>query len=131
MNKKELIQSFLEKMGYPFKEDSDGDLEVTYQMKEIYIILSGDEEAYVSMLLPFHSVEEDKITFELAVCNRLNRMLKNMKMFVDESLTMLSASFDFYYANEESLEENLRRGFHALAVARSIYYKESEKLSED
>ena len=33
--------------------------------------------------------------------------------------------------NEESLEENLRRGFHALAVARSIYYKESEKLSED
>ena len=75
MNKKELIQSFLEKMGYPFKEDSEGDLEVTYQMKEIYLILSGDEEAYVSMLLPFHSVEEDKITFELAVCNRLNRRL--------------------------------------------------------
>ena len=132
MTKKELLMSVLERMGYPPKIDDDGDIMVCYQLKTIYVLTGDEEETYISMMLPqFYEIEEGKETVVLAVCNKMTRELKLAKVYVDQTFKNVTATCEFFYANEESLELNIRRSLELLGVVRGIFRRDLDELSED
>ena len=132
MNKKELILKTLEKMGYSPELDGDGDIMLHYQMKAIYVLTGEEDEPYISMMLPqFHEIDEGKETLVLAVCNKMTRELKLVKVYIDQTFKNVTATCEFFYANEESLEQNLRNSLQMLGVVRTVFRNNLAELSED
>ena len=132
MKKKELILATLEKMGYSPEVDNDGDIKLLYQMKTIYVMTGDEEEPYISMMLPqFHEIEDGQETMVLAVCNKLTRELKLAKVYVDQTFKNVTATCEFFYANNEALEQNLRNSLQMLGVVRTVFRKDLAELSED
>ena len=131
MNKKELILKTLEKMGYSPELDSDGDIMLHYQMKAIYVLTGDEDEPYISMMLPqFHEIDEGKETLVLAVCNKMTRELKLVKVYIDQTFKNVTATCEFFYANEESLEQNLRNSLKMLGGVRTVFRNDIAELSE-
>ena len=129
MKKKELILATLEKMGYSPEVDNDGEIKLLYQMKTIYVMTGDEEEPYISMMLPqFHEIEDGQETMVLAVCNKLTRELKLAKVYVDQTFKNVTATCEFFYANNEALEQNLRNSLQMLGV---VFRKDLAELSED
>lgn len=132
MKKKELILKTLEKMGHSPEVDNDGDIMLHYQMKTIYVLTGDEEEPYISMMLPqFHEVEEGQETLVLAVCNKMTRELKFAKVYIDQTFKNVTATCEFYYANEESLEQNLRNSLQMLGVVRTVFRNDMAELSDE
>ena len=132
MSKKELILKTLEKMGFSPEMDSDGDIMLCYQMKHIYVMTGDEDEPYVSVMLPqFHEVDEGQETLVLAVCNKMTRELKLAKVYIDQTFKNVTATCEFFYANEESLEQNLRNSLQMLGVVRTVFRNNLAELSED
>ena len=132
MNKKELILKTLEKMGYSPEVDNDGDIMLHYQMKTIYVLTGDEEDPYISMMLPqFHEVEESQETLVLAVCNKMTRELKLAKVYIDQTFKNVTATCEFYYANEESLEQNLRNSLQMLGVVRTVFRNNMAELADE
>lgn len=132
MNKKELILKALEKMGYNPELDSDGDIMLHYQMKTIYVMTSDEEEPYISMMLPqFQEIEDGQETLVLAVCNKMTRELKLVKVYIDQTFKNVTATCEFFYANEESLEQNLRNSLQMLGVVRTVFRNDMAELSDE
>ena len=131
MNKKELILKTLEKIGYSPELDSDGDIMLHYQMKAIYVRTGDEDEPYISMMLPqFHEIDEGKETLVLAVCNKMTRELKLVKVYIDQTFKNVTATCEFFYANEESLEQNLRHSLQMLGIVRTVFMNDMAELSE-
>ena len=132
MKKKELILKTLEKMGHSPEVDNDGDIMPHYQMKTIYVLTGDEEEPYISMMLPqFHEVEEGQETLVLAVCNKMTRELKLAKVYIDQTFKNVTATCEFYYANEESLEQNLRNSLQMLGVVRTVFRNDMAELADE
>ena len=132
MKKKELILRTLEKMGHSPEVDNDGDIMLHYQMKTIYVLTGDEEDPYISMMLPqFHEVEEGQETLVLAVCNKMTRELKLAKVYIDQTFKNVTASCEFYYANEESLEQNLRNSLQMLGVVRTVFRNDMAELADE
>ena len=132
MNKKELILKTLEKMGHSPEVDNDGDIMLHYQMKTIYVLTGDEEDPYISMMLPqFHEVEEGQETLVLAVCNKMTRELKLAKIYIDQTFKNVTATCEFYYANEESLEQNLRNSLQMLGVVRTVFRNDMAELADE
>lgn len=132
MNKKELILKTLEKMGYSPEVDNDGDIMLHYQMKTIYVLTGDEEEPYISMMLPqFHEIDEGKETLILAVCNKMTRELKLVKVYIDQTFKNVTATCEFFYANEGSLEQNLRNSLQMLGVVRTVFRNDMAELSDE
>lgn len=131
MKKKDFIMSVLEKMGYSPKVDNDGDIMFRYQMKAIYVMIGDEEEPYISLMLPqFHEFEEGQETLVLVTCNKMTRELKMAKVFIDQTFKNVSATCEFFYINEEALEQNLRHALQIIGVVRSVFRKDMAELSE-
>lgn len=132
MKKKELILKTLEKMGHNPEVDNDGDIMLHYQMKTIYVLTGDEEDPYISMMLPqFHEVEEGQETLVLAVCNKMTRELKLAKVYIDQTFKNVTATCEFYYANEESLEQNLRNSLQMLGVVRTVFRNDMAELADE
>ena len=130
MTKQELIINTLEKMGYSPTVDDDGDVMFRYQMKYLYVMNTRNDESFVTLLLPqFNEVEDGKELLVLGVCNKLTRDLKLAKVYIDRSFKNVSASCDFYYVNEEALEDNLKQSLQLLGSIRTVFRKELSELS--
>lgn len=131
MNKKEMILSVLEKMGYTPEIDSDGDILFCYQIKAVYVLMGDENDTFVTILLPqFHGVEDGEEAYALAACNKMNREMKMTKVYVDQNFKSVSASCEFYYTNEESLEKNLHHSLQVLGVVRSLFKDNLEELND-
>ena len=132
MNKKELILQILEKMGYKPEIDNDGDIMFRYQMKSVFVMTGDEDEKYVSVMLPqFHEIVDGEETLVLAVCNKMTRELKLAKVYVDQTFKSVTATCEFYYANEESLEQNLRNSLQMLGVVRTVFRSDMAELSDE
>jgi len=132
MNKKELILQTLEKMGYKPEIDGDGDILVRYQMKTIVVFVGDEEDSYVAVLLPqFHEIADGEETLVLATCNKMTRELKLAKVFVEQTFKNVSASCEFFYANEEALEDSLKHSLQMLGIVRSQFRKNKSELCEE
>lgn len=133
MTKKEQIFAVLERNGYKPKYDDDGDLFVIYQMKHIYFPTNDeDEDPFVSILFPqFADFAEGQETLYLAACNKMTRDTKFVKVYIDHTFENITASCEFYYANEESLEDGIKRAFHILGVIRTLFRNCIKELSAE
>ena len=132
MKKKETIISALEKIGCSPEVDDDGDIMFRYQMKTVYAMVGDEEEQYVSMMLPqFNEIEEGQDALVLAVCNKMTRELKIAKVYIDQTFKNVTATCEFYYANEESLEQNLRNSLQMLGVVRTVFRNNMADLAEE
>lgn len=130
MNKKEMIISILEKKGYKPETDNDGDVFIRYQMKTIFVIVGNADNNYVVVLFPqFHEIVDGEEPIVLATCNMMTRDLKLVKVYVDQTFQTVSASCEFYYSGEESLEECIDHSLELLGVIRSEFRKNKTELS--
>lgn len=131
MTKKELFFSVLQKLGYNPTLDDEGDLVIRYQLKNIWVMVSGDDEPYVSVILPqFHEIEEGDETLVLASCNRVTRDVKLVKVYIDQTLKNVTASCEFYYTDEKSITLGLSNSLRLLGMVRSYFRKTILELSE-
>lgn len=131
MNKKELIQSVLTKMGYSPEVDNDGDIMFRYQMKTIYVMIGDEEEPFITLTYPqFYEIEEGEDDLVLAVCNKLTRSLKLLKVFIDQTYKNVSTTCDFYYINEESLEQNMEHALDIIGIVRTYFLHKLVEASE-
>lgn len=131
MTKKELVYSVLKELGYNPTLDDEGDLVIRYQLKNIWVMVSDDDDLYVSVLLPqFHEIEEGNETLVLATCNRVTRDVKLVKVYIDQTLKNVTASCEFYYTDEESMALELSNSLRLLGMIRSYFRKTMLELSE-
>lgn len=132
MTKKEQVFAVLERIGYKPKYDEDNDIFIIYQMKHIYFLASDDDEdPFVSILYPqFAEFEEGQETLFLAACNKLTRETKLAKVFVDQTFSHITASCEFFYANDEALECCIKKGLRILGVMRTAFNKTIKELDD-
>ena len=101
-------------------------------MKAIYVLTGDEDEPYISMMLPqLHEIDEGKETLVLAVCNKMTRELKLVKVYIDQTFKNVTATCEFFYANEESLEQNLRNSLQMLGVVRTVFRNDMAELSDE
>lgn len=131
MTKTEKIISILEKMGYCPEVDEDGDIYFSYQMKTIYVMVGEEEDPYISVMLPkFHQIEDDTDIQVLAVCDKMTREMKLAKVFIEPSYSSVTSTCEFYYANDEALEQCLRKSLQILGIIRAVFRKDLAELSD-
>lgn len=131
MNKREQIVSVLEKMGYQVKVDDDGDVVIRYQLKQIYFLSDDADDHYVSAYFhQFEDIEEGEEPLALATCNKVSREVKFVKVYVTPSFKHVSASCEFYYTDEASLEKCIREALGVLGILRSVYKRYKAELSD-
>ncbi len=122
----------LEKMGYKSRYDEDGDIMLKYQLKTIFFFVrEEDEEPFVQVLFPrFHEFEEGEETLNLAVCNKMTRDSKMVKVFIDGTFKNVSAACEFFYTDEESMKMSIKKALCILGLVSSAYYQNLRELSE-
>ena len=130
MTKKEMILEAIETLGYKPHVDDDDDICVRFQMKSIFFMTGQEEEQYVSVILPqFYEVNEGEETLSLAVCNKVTRDLKLVKVYIDQTLKSVTASCEFFYTDMESLKNNVKHVLNILGMVRSVYHKTKADFS--
>ena len=73
---------------------------------------------------------EGEETLTLAVCNKVSRDLKLVKVFIDQTLESVSASCEFFYTDMESLKNNVEHVLGILGMVRSTYYKAKAEFTD-
>lgn len=133
MTKKEQIINVLERMGYKPKIDKEGDIMLRYQLKTLFFLVNDDDEDnFVNVILPqFAEIDDGEETLYLAACNKVTRGTRMVKVYVDQTFKNITASCEFYYANDESLEFNLQKSLSILSIIRTLYRNCIKELSED
>ncbi len=130
MTQKEMIVAAIEELGYKSNVDDDGDICVRYQMKNIYFVTGRDEERYISAILPqFSEVNEGEETLTLAVCSKMSREIRVAKVYIDQTLKNVTASYEFFYTDMESLKNNVEHVLNILGMVRSAYNKSKAELA--
>lgn len=128
--KREKILEALLQMGYRPQTDDDGDVFFNYQMKRLYVLVGDEDEAFLQVLLPqFVTLEEGQEAEVLAICNKVTREFKLTKVFMDPSYQTVSASCEFFYTDDESLDRCLHQALRVLSVIRPAFYQAKEDLS--
>lgn len=131
MTKKEMVMEAIESLGYKPYIDDDGDICVRFQMKNIYFMTDQEDVKYISAILPqFYDFEEGEETFTLAVCNKLTRELKLVKVYIDQTLKSVSASCEFFYTDMESMKNNVEHSLNVLGLVRSTYHRSKAELAD-
>ena len=124
MTKKELVVNVLEEMGFRPHEDEDGDVTFRYEMKSIYVMVGDESEPYLVLVMPqFYEIEGGEEHIALAVCNKMTRELKLVKVYVDQTFKNVSANCEFYYMDEDSLKSNMENSLKILGVVRTLFRK--------
>lgn len=123
MTKKERIFAALEAMGYKPKYDNDGDVQLMYQMKSLFFLCSEeDEDPFVCVIFPrFTSIPEDEDMLYLIACNKMSRDNKVTKVFIDSSLNEVSATYEFFFTDDDSIKANIEKALRILGVARTAF----------
>lgn len=134
MTKQELVMETLKQMGYRPSIDDDGDVKFRHNMRTYYAQLGDREQEdhpFVSLLLPnITEVEEAQIPTMLLVCNKAARQLKLVKLCMDENLSRLHASCEFFYRDQDSLREYLEHSMKILSIMPIWVYESYHDLSD-
>ena len=131
MTKKEMILTAIEKMGYSPEVDDDGDIFFRYQLKNMYVMLGDEDEKYVVLMMPqFIDIEEGEETLTLALCNKLTREVKMAKVYVDNTLKSVSASCEFFYTDQEDIDNSMENALEILGIIRTAYNRAKEEFEQ-
>ena len=123
MSKKEHMIEILQGMGYTPVIDDEGDLMMCYQMKNLFLNVDEDENYVCIVCSRFERINEGEEGVALATCNKVTRELRLCKAFVNSDFKFVSASCEFYYANDESLMYSLKKSLWMLGFIKREYQK--------
>lgn len=123
MDKRSMVISVLEDMGYQPRVDSDGDVLFCFQMKHLYVLATQQEEtSFLVVMLPqFYEMSEGEEIKVLTLCNKLTREVRLAKIYIDTNLTEVTASCEFFYNDEASLRLQLEHSLVILGRVRSAF----------
>lgn len=123
MDKRSMVISVLEDMGYQPRVDSDGDVLFRFQMKHLYVLATQQEEtSFLVVMLPqFYEMSEGEEIKVLTLCNKLTREVRLAKIYIDTNLTEVTASSEFFYSDEASLRLQLEHSLVILGRVRSVF----------
>lgn len=133
MTNKEQIYNVLERLGYKPQYDDDGDILIRYQLKLLlFLTQDDDEEHFVNVTLPqFSSVPDGQELLYLAACNKLSRDTKMAKVFIDHTFKNVTATCEFFFDDEKTLEKNIIRALRILSIMRTAYNDCIKEMSEE
>ncbi len=66
----------------------------------------------------------------LAICNKMTRELKILKVYIDHTFKHVTADYEILYTDEESLNQNLKSGLSRLGVVRRAFKKNFDEMSK-
>lgn len=133
MTNKEQIFNVLERLGYKPQYDDDGDILMRYQLKLLlFLTQDDDEEHFVNVTLPqFSSVPDGQELLYLAACNKLSHDTKMAKVFIDHTFKNVTATCEFFFDDEKTLEKNIIRALRILSIMRTAYNDCIKEMSEE
>lgn len=120
----------LKDMGYEPELDSDQDIRLCMEMKELYFFIPDEEEeCYVNIVLPqFTGIKEGKEILALATCNIMTRDMKLLKVYVEKNHESVSASCEFIYTDEDSLKQNIVCSMEVMSIVKTLYRRKCAEL---
>lgn len=127
---KQLVRKVLKDMGYEPELDSDQDIRLCMEMKELYFFIPDEEEeCYVNIVLPqFTGIKEGKEILALATCNIMTRDMKLLKVYVEKNHESVSASCEFIYTDEDSLKQNIVCSMEVMSIVKTLYRRKCAEL---
>lgn len=127
---KQLVMKVLKDMGYEPELDSDQDIRLCMEMKELYFFMPDEEEeCYVNIVLPqFTGIKEGKEILALATCNIMTRDMKLLKVYVEKNHESVSASCEFIYTDEDSLKQNIVCSMEVMSIVKTLYRRKYAEL---
>lgn len=120
------------KLGYQPEIDDDGDVRFNFQLKPMYVVTSmeGDDH-FISMCYPQLSmVKEGDEAMALAICNKMTRDMKFVKVCLDPSFSNVLAYAEFYYDTQDTLELNIKNGLECFSTLRTAYFHNQREMAE-
>lgn len=124
------IMSVLRQMGYNPVYDSDGDVKLVYQLKDLFFFQSEKENFVDVILFNIAEVEEGQEQLHFLTCNMIARKIRVAKTFVDPARSVINASCEFYYTNAKSLKMNIEKTLQILGIIRTTYSRFLRQLSD-
>lgn len=120
----------LKDMGYEPELDSDQDIRLCMEMKELYFFMPDEEEErYVNIVLPqLTGIKEGKEILALATCNIMTRDMKLLKVYVEKNHESVSASCEFIYTDEDSLKQNIVSSIEVMSIVKTLYRRKYAEL---
>lgn len=127
---KQLVMKVLKDMGYEPELDSDQDIRLCMEMKELYFFMPDEEEErYVNIVLPqLTGIKEGKEILALATCNIMTRDMKLLKVYVEKNHESVSASCEFIYTDEDSLKQNIVSSIEVMSIVKTLYRRKYAEL---
>lgn len=128
-----MVINALESLGHKPQVDDDGDVFMYYQLKALYVLETRHEDTnYVAVTLPmFYEISEGDEVRILAVCNKVTRDIRQIKVYVDRTLKDVTASCEFYYCDEQCLRSQLKRSLDFLGKIRTVFKKALTEFEEE
>ena len=121
MNVKEVTMSILQKMGYEPEIDEDGDIKFNFQLKVLFVLIDEDSDYEIILYPHFHHLDEGTEAQALTACNKLTRDLKFCKVYLEKDFEHITATCEFYFTDENSIENNISHALGVLGIVRSQF----------
>lgn len=66
----------------------------------------------------------------MAICNKMTRELKILKVYIDQTFKHVTADYEFLYTDEESLAQNLDSAISRLGIVRRAFRNTLNEMSQ-
>lgn len=132
MTKAQKVANILTKLGLEPSILEDTFITFRFEMKYVYAVVEEKEEDnYTQVRFPnFYPVEQDEVVDCLLACNKCNRDLRQIKVFMNKEMTDIDASFEFSYTSDEELKEQLNHALFMIGYVRRGFMDALEELHE-
>lgn len=132
MDKTHAIIKFLRQQGLRPTEMGNV-ITVRFEMKNLVILATEDEEdPYFIVLMPqFCKIEDTDVATALMACNKCNRELRQVKVYLSPDLTNIDAAFQFYAHTDEEIEHQLAHALYMISHTRHSFYETLQELTND
>lgn len=121
----EQIATEVESLGYKTQLDQDGNIHFVYQSKVIDVVLREyrDHSTCVRIFYPgLDSITDGNLVPCILTCNKVNRKIKLVKLFLDEKLKHVTAACESSSQNLEELRLFILEALRVFEFITTFYY---------
>lgn len=132
MDKKELLIETLKEMG--FRPHVDENIVIfRYQLKRLFCVIEeGDSEDYICILYPnFYEISTEECPTALYVCNKGTRELRHIKLYLDDEMSNISASSEFFFCSKEELKKGVEKGLELIGIVGTWVAQTLAEISKE
>lgn len=132
MDKKGILIKTLKEMGFRPRVDENVVI-FRYQLKSLYCVIEeGDSEDYICILYPnFYEISTEECPTALYVCNKGTRELLHIKLYLDENMSNISASSEFFFCSKEELKKGVEKGLELIGIIGTWVVQTMAEISKE